>query len=158
MQSVVLFRRIVTELIVFQANMAFQGGVWAVEATAMLMRAVVTLNDIFRTPALALLQLLLLPLLQPSHVLKQLHHHRLLLLSLFHCALQLSLSFQKFQLFQGWEKWGVRVWKTWKTRVLVTIWWVFVNEKFAPFASFGIVMEGLHCVLKKNKSNNAAFH
>lgn len=157
MQSVVLFRRIVTELVVFKANMAFEGGVWTVEAATMLVRALVTLNNIFRTPAFALLELFLLTLLQPGHALKQLHHHRLLLLSLFHCALQLFLPFKKLELFQGWGKWGVRMWKTWKTRDLVTIGWVFMTEKLAPFASFGVDMEGLHCVLKKNKWNKSAF-
>jgi hypothetical protein len=66
----------------------------------MLMRAMVSHDDIFRTPALAFFELLLFSLLQLGQALEELHHQGLLLFCLLYRALKLFLHPEQLQLFQ----------------------------------------------------------
>ena len=63
MQSMILLRRIIAKLIMLQTYVPLEGRIRAIEAAAMLMRAVVMYDDIFRASSLAFLQLLLFPFL-----------------------------------------------------------------------------------------------
>jgi hypothetical protein len=147
LQSGVLLRGIVAQLVVLETEVPPQRRLGAVETVAVGIGAVVPFHNLFRTSPFTLFYLLLLPLLQSRHRLKEVHHNSLLLLRVSQVALEISQHFlESLILLRGTVE-GERLGEgreagTGGVRVVGKV------GHIAPLSVFGLGMRNLHEKLK----------
>jgi hypothetical protein len=103
-----------------------------------------TLHDFFRTPPFALLEPLLLPLLQYRQVVEKFQHHRLLTLGVPDGRFKFSFSSRKLEILCILEMRGERLGEGGKTGVLEEEGRDEVGIGLPPFAVFWLAVERLH--------------